>query len=187
MDIKKKFILVVVLFLALVLLVGFIMIDKNRDLRDAGPVVGADVGWLEVDLTDVRTGEIFRLSDFRGKPVLLESFAVWCPTCLKQQKEIQKLETSKGDEIIHVALDTDPNEDIGKVLKHINDNNFNWYYAIPPIEMTRELTKVFGLSFVNAPSAPVVLICSDQSHRFLKKGVKKYDKLLAEIERGCSV
>lgn len=148
--------------------------------------VAVQAGWLDTELTDARTGKKFRISDFKGKPVLLESFAVWCPTCLKQQKEIEKLADEKGDEIIHISLDTDPNEDIDKVIDHVKRNGFDWFYAISPIEMTRELTKVFGLTFVNAPSAPVVLICADQSYRFLQRGVKKSDKLLDEIERGCA-
>jgi hypothetical protein len=33
--------------------------------------------WLDTELTDVSTGETFRLSDFKGRPVLLHAFAVW--------------------------------------------------------------------------------------------------------------
>ena len=33
--------------------------------------------WLDVELEDVQTGERFRISDFRGRPVLVKSFAVW--------------------------------------------------------------------------------------------------------------
>ncbi len=33
--------------------------------------------WLDVELEDVQTGERFRISDFRGQPVLVKSFAVW--------------------------------------------------------------------------------------------------------------
>lgn len=36
-----------------------------------------EMAWLETPLTDAVTGEEFRLSDFKGKPVLLHAFAVW--------------------------------------------------------------------------------------------------------------
>ena len=65
--------------------------------------------WMDIELTDVRTGQTFRISDFSGKPILLESFAVWCPTCLRQQNEIKKVKSSEGDDIVHISLDTDPN------------------------------------------------------------------------------
>jgi len=37
----------------------------------------AEIAWLDTPLTDAVTGEQFRLSDFKGKPVLLHAFAVW--------------------------------------------------------------------------------------------------------------
>jgi thiol-disulfide isomerase/thioredoxin len=140
---------------------------------------------MDVELADVGTGEKFRISDFKGKPVLLESFAVWCPTCLKQQQEIRKLKASEGDAIIHISLDTDPNEDEAQVKEHMERNGLDWYFAVAPAELTQDLIEDFGLTVVSAPSAPVVLICADQSTRLLKNGVKSADTLLAEVEKGC--
>ena len=149
------------------------------------PSPTAASAWMDIELTDVATGQTFKLSDFRGKPVLLESFAVWCPTCLRQQKEMQKLLAREGEAIIHVSLDTDPNEDEAKVKEHLERNSLDWYFAISPIELTEALIDDFGLAIVSAPSAPVVLICKDQSTRFLKDGVKSADSLLLEVEKGC--
>jgi hypothetical protein len=33
--------------------------------------------WADIELTDVLTGETFRIADFRGKPVIVKTFAVW--------------------------------------------------------------------------------------------------------------
>ena len=47
---------------------------------DAGDSVAAEAGtlsWVDIELTDVETGETFRVSDFAGETVLVESFAVW--------------------------------------------------------------------------------------------------------------
>jgi thiol-disulfide isomerase/thioredoxin len=189
---------IIIILISLVLFGAVLIYVRNLSLPalptaiNDNSVVGKDTevalaSWQNVELVDIRTKEKFRISDFEGKPILLESFAVWCPTCTKQQNEIKKLAEEKGDEIIHISLNTDPNEDAGKVFDHLTKNDFNWLYAISPIEMTRELTQVFGLTFVNAPSAPVALICPDQSYRFLKNGVKKFNELLEEIERGCSI
>jgi len=38
---------------------------------------------------------------------------------------------------------------------------------------------------VSAPRAPVVLICEDQSTRFLRSGVKSAEELISEIQKGC--
>ena len=141
--------------------------------------------WMEVELTDVNTGKKFRISDFKGKPVLMESFAVWCPTCLRQQKQMKKLIEKEGDAIVHISLDTDPNEDAAKVKEHLEKNGLDWYFVVSPVELTKALIDEFGLSVVSAPSAPVVLICEDQTSRFLKSGVKSADTLLDEVEKGC--
>jgi thiol-disulfide isomerase/thioredoxin len=140
---------------------------------------------MEIELTDVRTGQKFRISDFKGRPVLLESFAVWCPTCLAQQREVAKLFSSEGEAIVHISLDTDPNEDEARVREHLEANGLDWWFAVAPIELTNALIDEFGFQVVNAPGAPVVLICADQSTRFLDRGVKSADKLLSEIDKGC--
>ena len=89
--------------------------------------------------------------------------------------------------VVSISLDTDPNEDAEKVLEHIESNGFDWYYAISPINVTTALIDEFGLTVVNAPSAPVILICEDQSFRFLDSGVKEAEDLIEEIEVGCNV
>lgn len=141
--------------------------------------------WMDIQLKDVATGNNFKISDFKGKPVLLESFAVWCPTCLKQQKEIKELKSREGDAMVYIALDTDPNEDEVRVREHLTKNNFDWYFAVAPIEITNALKDEFGLSIVNAPGTPVILICKDQSARFLRRGIKTTDDLLSEVNKGC--
>ena len=110
---------------------------------------------------------------------MLESFAVWCPTCLAQQKEMKKLVETEGGTIVHISLDTDPNEDEARVKEHLERNGLDWYFAISTEELTNALIDEFGLRFVSAPTAPVVLICQDQSTRFLGRGVKSVDRLLS--------
>ncbi len=141
--------------------------------------------WMDIELSDATTGEKFKISDFKGTPILVESFAVWCPTCLRQQKEMQELKAREGDTIIHISLDTDPNEDETKIKEHVETHGLGWYFAVSPLELTKALMDEFGLKIVSAPSAPVLLICEDQSTRFLRSGVKSADELLSEIDKGC--
>lgn len=37
----------------------------------------SSIAWLDTPLTDAVTGKEFRLSDYKGKPVLLHAFAAW--------------------------------------------------------------------------------------------------------------
>lgn len=141
--------------------------------------------WMDIVLTDAKSGEKFTIGQFKGKPILLESFAVWCPTCLVQQQKMNELREREGEAIVHISLDTDPNEDVNKVRAHVNRNGFEWYFAVSPIELTNALIEDYGLGIVNAPAAPVLLICEDQTTRFLTRGVKSPDALLQEVNKGC--
>lgn len=185
MKIKKNLWLLVVI--GVIVLIGIILLSNNlKQKENLTNENRADISWMNIELKDVRTEETFKISDFEGKPVLVESFAVWCPTCTKQQKEIKGLHEEIGNEVISVSLDTDPNEDSSKVLEHLQANGFDWYYAISPIEMTQSLINEFGNSIINAPSAPMILICEDGSFRKLSgSGSRDVDKLKEEIERGC--
>ncbi len=182
----------VIIFLIIILvIVGFWFFSKGNmqgdnkvlvDNKQEKNVIGS---WKDIELTDASTGEKFTINDFKGRSILIESFAVWCPTCLRQQKEVKKLKESDGDAIIHISLDTDPNEDIAQVKEHALKNNLDWYFAVSPIELTRALIDEFGQTVVNAPSAPVVLICADQSARLLQRGVKTASELKNEAGKGC--
>ena len=139
--------------------------------------------WRGYELTDAVTGEKFHICDFENKTVLLESFAVWCPTCKKQQDKIKELHEEVGDAVISISIDTDPNEDENKVIEHVNRHGYDWRFTVAPIEFTSALVEEFGISVVNAPGAPVILICEDQSARLLGRGVKSASKLKEDIAK----
>jgi thiol-disulfide isomerase/thioredoxin len=193
---------IIILILTLLLLVGCIEQTNHMDdemeeemdemMGDLQEIVGDPidemnslVDWRDIELKDISSQKTFKIYDFKGTPILLESFAVWCPTCTKQQQEIKKLHEELGDDLISISLDTDPNEDETQILNHLTKNGFTWTYAISPPEITRLLIAEFGQGVVFAPQAPTILICEDQSARLLKSGVKSVDELKQEIEKGC--
>ena len=141
------------------------------------------VAWLGVELTDVRTGETFTLAQYADKPILLETFAVWCPTCTSQQRQLVALHEEVGGAVISVSLNTDPNETQGHVTRHLDRHGFDWLYAVSPVELSRSLRDEFGVAVLNPPSAPVILICPGQTQRTLlkKRGVKRPDFLQEQI------
>jgi thiol-disulfide isomerase/thioredoxin len=182
----------IIYFILLLVLIFLVGCSTNPMQTGTSDVIGENLekkllpsSWLETELKDIDTQQTFKISDFKGKPILLESFAVWCPTCTRQQQEIQKLHEEIGDDVISITLNTDPNEDESEVKEHLDRNGFNWLYSISSEQMTRELIDEFGIGFVNAPSAPVVLICEDQATKVLPRGVKSKDDLKQFIAQGC--
>ena len=177
LDKKKGKITIIII--AIVIVLGFVFFNSNsNDLVETEKIPAAN--WVDYELKDVATGETFKITDFNDKPVLLESFAVWCPTCTKQQKITKAFHEEVRDSVISISIDTDPNEDESRVLEHIERNGFNWYYAIAPAEMTKSLISQFGIGIVNAPAVPMVLICGDNVKK-LGSGVKSVSELKKEV------
>lgn len=140
--------------------------------------------WRTAELTDVRTGETFTIAGF-DRPVLVESFAVWCPTCTRQQKEIQTLHDQVGDDIVSVSVDTDPNEDAAKVRNHIQKHGFDWRYVVAQPAFLQSLIDHFGPSITTAPLSPIVVVCPDGTAERLQNGVKPASTLRREVRQRC--
>ncbi len=179
---KIKKIILISIIISLLIFSGCYTTPKQIEEKTSKVLEG---DWKDVSLTDVSTKETFKISDFKGKPILLESFAVWCPTCRKQQEKIKQLHEELGSSVISISLDTDPNEEESQVIEHQNRYGFDWLFAVSPVEVTQALIDEFSISVVNAPSAPVILICEDQSARLLKRGIKSAEELKQEIDKGC--
>ena len=184
-----------IIILVLLIGIGFFMLRGNSDssgiktddVGSFGSVIEKSfVGeWGDIELKDIRTGEGFKINDFAGKPILLETFAVWCPTCLKQQRKIEELHSEIGDRVVSISLDTDESEDEAQIKEHINSNGLDRYFSVSPVDLTKALIEDFGPGVVSAPSAPVILICEDGSVSKLKSGVKDVE-FLREAIGGCS-
>lgn len=151
--------------------------------RPSGPAQTPDQTWLNIPLKDVLTDKQFKLSDFKGKVVLLETMAVWCTTCARQQIEIKKVHSQFGDEVVSVSLDIDPNENESILQKHALSNSFSWLWAVSPTAMSQQLERTFGNAILHPPSTPVVIIDRNQSAHLLRFGVKSAQELSREIEK----
>jgi peroxiredoxin len=91
-------------------------IAQERATEDAGQRLGIlegaaspAVGQAAPDfvLQEYGTGRLVRLSDFRGKTVVLNFWATWCPPCIAEMPELQALHASRqgtGDLVV-LAVD----------------------------------------------------------------------------------
>lgn len=141
--------------------------------------------WFGASLKDVRTGESFTINDFKGKVVLVETMAVWCPTCYQQQTQIKSLVESLGmrEDLVIVSLDIDPNEDETTLMDYTRKNNeFGWYYAVADPDTAREIGKTYGDQFLNPPSAPILVIDRHGVAHPLPFGVKSAEELMKVIQ-----
>ena len=109
--------------------------------------------WFGASLTDARTGQVFNINDFQGKVILVETMAIWCSNCLKQQGQVKALHEQLGarDDFISIGLDIDPNETTDALKVYVEDRDFDWLYAVPSKDVSREIASLYGDQFLNSP------------------------------------
>ena len=120
---RSPLVLIVVAFVvALMLYVGY------HRARRSGPAfaprlsVSSPAPDFSLESLD---GKTLRLSDFRGKAVLLNFGATWCGPCKIEMPwfvELQNQYASQGLQIVGVAMDDASKEDISKFAKDMGVN-----------------------------------------------------------------
>jgi hypothetical protein len=140
--------------------------------------------WFKAALTDARNGESFTIAGFQGKAVLVETLAMWCSNCLKQQGQVLALHGLLGerDDFISLGIDIDPNENAAALQAYTNQNGFAWLYSVAPPEVAREIGQLYGDQFLNPPSTPMLIIDRHGEVHLLPFGIKSAESLLAALQ-----
>ena len=140
--------------------------------------------WFGASLTDARTGQVFSINDFQGKVVLVETMAIWCTNCLQQQGQVKALHAQLGarDDFISIGLDIDPNENTAALKTYVENKGFDWLYAVPSKDVSREIASLYGDQFLNPPSTPIVVIDRHGEAHPLHFGIKSADDLMQAIQ-----
>jgi hypothetical protein len=139
--------------------------------------------YFSAELIDASTGGTFSINDFRGKVVLLETLAMWCSNCYRQQGEVKLLHEKLGPrtDFISLGLDIDPNENLADLKGYVEDNGFDWLYAVAPLEVAREIGQLYSAQFLNPPSTPMLIIDRNGDVHTLPFGIKSADQLLEAL------
>ncbi len=107
---------------SLLLLGVFLVIVQGRGSK-AGPEIRPEVGHLAPDFTlPSLDGQTVRLSDLRGKAVLLNFWATWCAPCRLEMPTMDKAYQeykSRGLEILAVSLDAGSNSVVKNFMQEL--------------------------------------------------------------------
>lgn len=74
------------------------MYDDDGNKVEYGAHAGDKV--YDYELTDMKTGETMKISDFHGKKVYMFFWASWCPHCQNTASELQELHEDRDDIVI---------------------------------------------------------------------------------------
>jgi len=140
--------------------------------------------WFDMELTDVQTGEKFTMNDYAGKVVLLETMAIWCPTCLLQAGHMQRLHEALGnpEDLISVSLDVDVNEDAASLKSYAAEYGLDWHIAVAPLLVARALGNLYSAQYLNPPLVPMLIIDREGNVHHLEYGLKNVETLQKAVE-----
>jgi cytochrome oxidase Cu insertion factor (SCO1/SenC/PrrC family) len=86
-------------------------------------------GSIDFSLVDI-DGEAFRLSDFKGRVVLLDFMATRCGPCMMSMSDLSEIHTHFGEEIVMISISIDTVSDTVEQLRSWRDTwEADWIHA----------------------------------------------------------
>lgn len=101
--------------------------------------VGQDAQAPPLTLKSIE-GRTVRLSDYRGKVVLINFWATWCPPCRAEMPDLVKLQREYGKDGLRIIGVTYPPEQLARVRKFTRGLRVNYPIALG----TRETRAAFS-------------------------------------------
>lgn len=107
--------------------------ETDLDLKYAVDMLKPGTPAPDFTLNDI-DGRQVKLSDFKGKTVVLQFWASWCPDCRKEIPVIKKMQAAADpDEIVFVAVSFDRSEEAFK--SYVTKNEMGGVQLFDPAGM----------------------------------------------------
>lgn len=126
-------------------------------------------------LTDL-DGQGFSLSDYRGRVVLLDFMATWCPLCAEEMKKLKGLQQKYAGDVAIISIGIDPTESDQTLKNFRQEAGAEWRFA----RDTDALFEKYEVDLI----PKLVLIDKRGYIRLISiQGSKSLSELSAEIDR----
>jgi thiol-disulfide isomerase/thioredoxin len=90
----------IIISIVILVAVGWLLISKTGQHQNMNSSNRAP----DFHLQDY-SGKTVNLSDFAGKPLVVNSWAAWCPFCREELKDFSAVQKELGDTVVIIAID----------------------------------------------------------------------------------
>ncbi|MDW7615715.1 TlpA disulfide reductase family protein [Peribacillus simplex] len=117
---------------------------KGKDEKDSlgGLKIGAKAPDFNLKTLD---GKQVELSDYKGKKVMLNFWATWCPPCKKEMPDMEKYTQQAGDDVVVLAVNIDPEND---VKSFVNNNGITFTIPLDSQSAKNPVNDLYNISFI---------------------------------------
>lgn len=116
--------------------------NNSRSPLEPAPVAGHPAP--EFELVNLK-GEIVRLSDFKGKPVILNFWATWCGPCRAEFPEFQAAAVDNADDLVIIGINNTSTDNPNEVPKFVEEMGVTFPIVLDEDRTALEAYKVLGL------------------------------------------
>lgn len=140
---------------------------KDSQARPTKPI--PEMSWTGFE------GNIQKVKDYRGKAVILDFWATYCPPCIEEIPHLKALQAKYGDDLQVIGLHVGGEEDRPKVPEFVERLRIDYPLAYPEEALT---SFVFGRDTAIPQTA-----IFDREGRLVKKITGFNDQIRAELDQ----
>lgn len=102
-------------------------LDEEHDINSDNTKAGESVS--DIRIFDAKGNEVY-LSDFSGKPVLINFWATWCGYCIQEMPDFQAAYEKYGEDVQFLIVNTDDGIEAGEKFLKDKGYTFPSYYDL---------------------------------------------------------
>lgn len=105
-----------------------------------------------------RSGNEYRLSDFYGKPIVINFFATWCGPCMNEMPGINELSLQYQDQVNFLIINLTSSESISpeEVFTFLSNNGYSFPLYFDTLDQ--------GTTAYNIDAIPLSVFISEDGH-----------------------
>lgn len=178
---KKGILITIIVGMFAWAIYDFVIKEEQSEAPEESDIEGLEVGLSAGDIApdfklETMEGESVNLSDFRGKRIMLNFWATWCPPCRAEMPDMQRFYEDEDVVILAVNLISTKNETVDKVADFMDE------FGITFDVLLDEDSTIAGLYQIQ-PIPTNYLIDSRGVIHNVAYGALNYDLMVQEFEK----